>query len=90
MSKTFVISQEDKKVLQDIQVAFKVEHWGLIVIEQIEVMCTLTGDYQMLNLDTFSKRGTADLEEICRDWYNEQDFGKEYSQDDNNPPPRAA
>lgn len=91
MSKTQIISEDNVKSLKDIQVAFKLRG-GLVEIEQIESYSPFTGFYETLDLEVFSPSALARIEQICAEWYNANvvpDYN-EYSQDDLNPPPRAA
>lgn len=89
MSKTYIISSDDIGTLQDLQVAFKVDQFQTVEIEQVEIHCKYTGFFETADLSRFSKLALRNVEQICADWYNRQSFSKNFENDDT-PPPSAA
>lgn len=79
--KTYIISDENVKMLRDIQVAFTLVD-GLVVILQIEIHSDFTGFYEFADLNKFSPSAKERLEAICANWFNGQSNAKDFNSDD--------
>lgn len=81
MSRVYTISDENIRMLRDIQVSFQL-NGGLVEIVQLETHSAFTGDYQILDIAKFSPSNLARLEELCACWINGQCFSKDFNNDD--------
>lgn len=82
MAQTYTISENEVRMLREIQVSFHIED-GNAVIEQIEIHQGFTGFYETADLEKFSESGKERLREICANWLDKQCFSKdEFNNDD--------